>query len=126
MIKLIKRYLSYLGKVPLCNKNKCKAPQVFGYCFILCWRCLGLLSGGVMGSLLYNMNILNQKNNMFFISILSMPFLIDIVVQFVSKNKSTNIRRVLTGVLFGIALTNFRCLISNWVMMSSFHNKNRL
>lgn len=108
MIKLIKEYLCCIGKVPLCNKNKNKAPQIFGHSFILCWRCLGLIVGGLMGSLLYNMNVLNYDNNAFFISILSIPFFSDILVQSVFKNKSTNTRRVLTGLLFGIALVNFR------------------
>jgi uncharacterized membrane protein len=108
LIKLIRAYIADIGKIPLCNKNINRAPKIFGHCFILCWRCIGLLTGGITGSLLYNTNILNCKNNILFILTLSMPFVVDILMQFMFKKESTNLSRALTGFLFGIALSNFR------------------
>ncbi|MFC1645715.1 DUF2085 domain-containing protein [Candidatus Omnitrophota bacterium] len=108
MIELVKRYLSYIGRAPFCNKNKNRAPKVFDYCFVLCWRCAGLIMGGIIGSLFYNTNILSYKNNILFISILSMPFIVDVLMQSMFEKESTNAKRALTGLLFGIALANFR------------------
>ena len=105
---MIKRYISYIGKIPLCNKDRNKAPKVFGYSFLLCCRCSGLVIGGIVGSLLYNSRILVYKNNILFITILSMPFILDIFFQFILQEESTNTRRFITGLLFGIALANLR------------------
>lgn len=107
LIKLIKTYFSYLGKVPLCNKKPERAPKILGFCFLLCWRCLGLLVGGVIGSFMYMKEIINYKNNALFIFLLGGPFIIDISMQILRK-QSTNERRFLTGILLGIALANLR------------------
>jgi len=69
---------------------------------------LGLIIGGLIGSRLYLTNTLNYKNNMYFIALLGVPFLIDTITQYVANIESTNKKRFITGILFGIALANFR------------------
>ena len=108
IVKNLKLRLEGIGKIPLCNMKKERAPQIFGFVFPLCYRCIGLIMGGLLGSIMYNNGILNQKNNWIFISILSLPFLLDTLAQKIFKKDSTNTKRLLTGVLFGIALANFR------------------
>ncbi|NQT45882.1 MAG: DUF2085 domain-containing protein [Candidatus Omnitrophica bacterium] len=108
MMKFIKGLFSYIGRSPLCNKNRTRAPKILGFCFILCWRCSGLIIGGAVGGFLYNLGVMNYKNSILFIIVLSIPFFLDVFIQFILKNESTNVRRFLTGALFGIALANFR------------------
>lgn len=108
IITKIRRYGLYIGKVPICNKNRNRAPIIFGHCFIFCWRCSGLVVGGVVGNFIYNVGFLNQKNNMLFIFILSLPFIYDMGKQFILRKESTNAIRTITGMFFGIALANFR------------------
>lgn len=105
---MVKEYFDYIGKKPLCNKDRKRAPIIFGHSFILCWRCLGLVIGGLVGSYLYLIEILNCKNNMYFILLLGAPFFIDTLAQYIVGIESTNKKRLMTGILFGIALANFR------------------
>ena len=108
MIENLKSKLFGIGKIPLCNKRKERAPKIFGFVFPLCYRCIGLVIGGLLGSSLYSNGVLNYKNNLTFISVLSIPFLLDTLVNNMLKKNSTNTKRLLTGILFGIALANFR------------------
>ena len=104
----IKEYVTWIGKKPLCNKDRKRAPIIFGHSFILCWRCLGLIIGGLIGSYLYLVGTLNYKNNMYFIFLLGTPFYIDTITQYIGNIESTNKKRFITGVLLGVALANFR------------------
>lgn len=94
--------------MPLCNKNRERAPKIFSFVFPLCYRCIGLIAGGLLGTFLYNNKVLNYKNDILFILVLSLPFLLDIAAQRIFKKESTNVKRFLTGILFGVALANFR------------------
>ncbi len=107
-MEIIRRYINCLGNTPLCNKQRKRAPVIFGYVFPLCYRCIGLIIGGLSGCFLYNNGVLNYKNNPFIIIILGLPFLLDVLAQQIFKKESTNGKRLLTGILFGIALANFR------------------
>jgi len=106
--KNLKLKLFGIGKIPLCNMRKERAPKFFGFVFPLCYRCVGLIVGGLLGSIAYSNSVINYKNNLTFISILGLPFLLDTLAQNMFKKNSTNTKRLLTGILFGIALANFR------------------
>ena len=105
---MVKEYFDYIGKKPLCNKDRKRAPIIFGHSFILCWRCSGLIIGGLIGSYLYAAGVLSCKNNGYFIFLLGAPLIIDIFRQRVAKIESTNKKRFITGILLGVALANFR------------------
>lgn len=108
IIKNLKTNLFGVGKIPLCNSKEERAPKIFGFVFPLCYRCIGLIIGGLLGSSMYSNGVLNYKNNLTFILMLGLPFLLDTLAQNMLKKISTNIKRLLTGILFGIALANFR------------------
>ena len=108
IIKNLKPKLFGIGKIPLCSRREERAPGIFGFVFPLCYRCVGLVIGGALGSSMYSNGVLNYKNNLIFISILGLPFLLDTLAQKMLKKDSTNTKRLLTGILFGIALANFR------------------
>ena len=104
----IKECFAWIGKKPLCNKERKRAPIIFGHSFILCWRCSGLVIGGLIGSYLYSTGALNCRNNMYFIFLLGAPLIIDTITQRIANIESTNKKRFITGILLGIALSNFR------------------
>lgn len=108
VIRNLKPNLFGIGKIPLCNKKKERAPKIFSFVFPLCYRCIGLVIGGLLGGQMYSNGVLNYKNNLIFILILSLPFLLDTLAQNMLKKNNTNTKRLLTGILFGIALANFR------------------
>ncbi len=95
MLKRIK----YFGKKPLCNLQECRAPKFKNFVFPLCYRCIGLIIGGVVSYFL---------NTTITISLmLALPFLIDVTLQYFNIFKSTNLRRFVTGILFGLSLNIF-------------------
>lgn len=96
------------GKMPLCNRKPNHGFKIGSYFFPLCCRCTGLICGGIIGSLLVLYKILCFENNYFLIILLGTPFVIDAFSQFWFKIESLNIKRILTGILFGIALANYK------------------
>jgi len=97
-----------IGNIPLCNKKRERAPVVNNLCFVLCWRCTGLVIGGISGELLFRSATFWYRNHYLFIGVLAFPFLADVFLQASSIQKSNNARRVTVGVLLGIALAHFR------------------
>lgn len=90
-----------IGKVPLCNKIPERAPHIFGHCFILCYRCTFILLGFFI-TLYIIKNRLNLK--MHKIWVLFLPMILDGSLQTITTYESSNPKRILTGLLFGIAL----------------------
>jgi uncharacterized membrane protein len=70
--------------------NKDKKP------FILCARCTGILIGILISSLLYSI-----ISNVYLWLLLMIPLLIDGMIQKRTDYRSNNIKRLLTGILFG-------------------------
>lgn len=71
-----------------------------GHQFPLCARCTGILIGYIIG-IIY---LFIVKDLHIFIELLLMvPLLIDGTVQYLGYFKSTNIRRLITGILAGIS-----------------------
>jgi len=98
---LIKRLL-LIGKIPLCNGIASRAPHIFGFCFPLCYRCtFVLLSFFITFVLIYKKEKINIKN---IYLILLLPLIIDGSLQTFCSIESNNLRRSITGILFGIAL----------------------
>ena len=88
-----------LGRLPLCNLLPDHAPRVGSFCFPLCWRCTGVLTGlvcfqmaGCGLSLLVRIGIG---------LLLLLPCAIDGVAQWKWQIPSTTFRRVVTGFLAG-------------------------
>lgn len=82
---------------PICNKKPNRAPKLFGHPFILCWRCTGILIGGII-----SMMVPLSRNYLLFL-FLVLPLLIDYGTQWLKWRESTNILRAITGVLCGFA-----------------------
>lgn len=98
IIQLVTRR-SYLTKIFSCHCNEERSFKLSHKYFGICSRCFGILIGILMTSLItiFNFNYLWL--------LLGMPFLIiDGLVQLKSSYESTNIKRLITGILFGPSL----------------------
>lgn len=113
------RWYQIIGKKPLCNRRADRAPHVFGYCFVLCWRCTALISTILLCSLISWMVIGTRYANcvgwryFLFGSALVLPTLWDGLRQYLFYKESTNQRRCILGIISGIGL---------WLVSSVTHH----
>ena len=88
------------GRVPLCNLRAERAPHIGKFVFPLCWRCTGLLVGGMIATIA---RLILPVPHCLPIAIAScLPLAIDWTVQRLEIKESTNWRRLTTGILLGI------------------------
>ena len=87
--------------------------------FPICARCIGELIGIIVGiPIIFKLKDINIR----YIFLLSLPLILDGVIQLMTKYESNNIKRVITGFLFGIALI----FILAKVHWSAFENALRV
>ena len=100
------RYLSMVGKVPLCNKKKERAPHIFGFCFPLCYRCTGILIGAVFALITHLAGIIPDNLTVCLLCVILMfPLIIDGIRQSYFNQLSNNPIRMITGIAFGFSLS---------------------
>ena len=91
---MIKHKIHIIGKRPLCNEVKERAPYIGNCCFILCWRCTSCIIGYII------MTIFKIKINVSPVFLMS-PLIIDSILQYFFNIESNNFRRIFTGILCG-------------------------
>lgn len=99
MFEIILERLLHIGKVPICNGIASRALHIGDFCFILCYRCSGVVLG-IMFSLYY-LKKCEAKIKYF---LLIIPLVIDGFLQLLTPYTSNNLLRLLTGILFGIGI----------------------
>lgn len=99
MAWLIQR-LCLIGKIPLCNGIASRAPHIFGYCFILCYRCTFFVLFFI-GTLYVIWK--REIKSIRYVWLLLLPMIIDGSAQTFFGYMSNNLRRSITGALFGLA-----------------------
>ncbi|WP_300859758.1 DUF2085 domain-containing protein [uncultured Clostridium sp.] len=98
-MKFLMKYL------PLIFGCHCKADRSFYFKekqFPICARCSGELLGILLSIFLYKF----YKLNILFSFIFILPLLVDGFYQLLTKYESTNIKRLITGILFGYGFFN--------------------
>lgn len=103
--------LAHLGEVPLCNGMAERAPHLFGFCFPLCYRCTFFILALFITLGIGFHKRFKVKPIYLFLCILSL--VIDGGLQTFFGFESTNIRRILTGGLFGFGIAGFILLIDS-------------
>ncbi|MEG0365834.1 MAG: DUF2085 domain-containing protein [Coprobacillus sp.] len=94
--------LAHLGEIPLCNGNASRAPFIFGYCFPLCYRCTFVVICFLITLYLCYRYQSDLKLGMLLLCLV--PMILDGCIQTFWGIESTNLRRAITGGLFGYAL----------------------
>lgn len=100
--KELQNRISLIGKAPICNQISERAPKINGYVFIFCYRCTGVILGGLIASLLKYLHVFDQSIAL--LIVFTLPCLIDGLLQKLNIHESTNRRRLITGLLFGVGL----------------------
>ena len=89
-----------LGNRCGCHQREDRSFNIKGWQFPICSRCTGILTGQVIGIILYLCN----KKIPFYIDLIFLTIMFcDWFIQFKNIKESTNIRRFITGNLAGIA-----------------------
>jgi uncharacterized membrane protein len=70
-----------------------------GYQFPICARCTGIIIGELISFVLF---LLNYKIEVILCIILLIPLILDGTIQYFTRYISNNIKRFLTGLIFGI------------------------
>lgn len=101
----MKTVFQRIGKEPLCNGRPERAPHIGSFCFPLCWRCTAISLGAIaMGFFNLSYCFYHPLVGTIVALGLAMPCLADGLLQKYAKKESTNIRRILTGLLAGIGM----------------------
>lgn len=102
--------IKHIGKLPICNCRKDRAPHIGDYCFILCWRCTSILFSFYMLKLFQVEEIIQSLWNDYLLYLLVsaialiVPTGVNGVRQYFFGIESTNQKRIWTGLLAGIGL----------------------
>ena len=89
-------------RFPICNNRPDRAPHIFGHPFILCWRCSMVAFGATLTQIVIETGEIRISLMAACISIcLLIPMISDGFLQYYGSVESTNLRRALTGLLFG-------------------------
>ena len=121
IISLICERINHIGKIPLCNGIAKRAPHIFGYCFPLCYRCTFFILVMIMTLMIY---YYRRKRISLSIAIwLLIPMVIDGCLQTFWGIESTNLRRALTGGLFGLGIGSFIAYLYSKIDLYHINNQ---
>jgi len=101
-IEFILFRLSHIGEIPLCNGISSRAPHIFGFCFPLCYRCTFIIIGFLITLWIFSQRKI--KIHWMILILCMLPMLIDGSIQTFLGVISTNLRRTITGGMFGFGL----------------------
>lgn len=91
---------------PICNKNPERAPNIMGHTFLLCWRCSMVIVGIIITLIsIKSERISIPQKSIIGGIVLMFPMIIDGSLQYLKRIPSTNLRRAITGFLFGVGIT---------------------
>ncbi|MGL4849048.1 MAG: DUF2085 domain-containing protein [Clostridium sp.] len=85
--------------------------------FPICARCTGELIGIIISCIFYKV----FKLNIIIDIIIMIPMIIDGIIQLKTKYESNNFKRVITGILFGIGLSNLFIKSIVYIYMLGYH-----
>ena len=102
-----------LGKEYGCHQISKRSFCIFGKQFPVCSRCTGGLIGNLIAYILFFIYALPINAYIFGCAIIFFDWLI----QHLNIKESTNIRRLITGIIGGFSLTTLQCLVVQEVIM---------
>ena len=96
----LKKIKKRIGKEPLCNLRPERAPKIGTFVFPLCWRCTGLLIGGIIATCIKLCTLIDSCPICAISS--CAPLALDWSIQKLNIKESTNVRRFVTGIVLGL------------------------
>lgn len=95
------RLMTFFRKYWGCHQIHERSFSFYNYQFPLCARCTGILFGYFLALILL---IVNVKVKFYICLFMTVPLVVDGTLQYFLKVMSNNIRRFITGILFGFAI----------------------
>lgn len=92
-------YFMRLGNRCGCHQREDRSSKIGGWQFPICSRCTGILTGQIVGLIIYLYNI---RIPLYIDFLLLFIMFLDWYIQFKEIKESTNFRRFITGNLAGI------------------------
>lgn len=102
IIDLMIYRFSHIGEIPLCNGISSRAPHIMGFCFPLCYRCTFIILTMLLS--LWFVYRYHKTMKIYWLFICLIPMIFDGCIQTFLGFESTNMRRIITGSLFGMSL----------------------
>ena len=93
--------MSWCKKYCSCHQLPERSFFFKGYQFPLCARCTGIAAGHIMAFILSPFITIKYS-----ISVLTIPLMIDGTIQFFTTYESNNLKRVVSGFLYGFSFTS--------------------
>ena len=93
-------YYMRLGNRCGCHQREDRSFKIKGWQFPICSRCTGILTGQIMSIALY---LLGLRIPIYISFLFLLIMFLDWFIQFKNIKESTNLRRLITGNLAGIA-----------------------
>ena len=113
MLEFIRSRIGLIGEMPICNLNIERAFFIGNFCFPLCVRCSAIVLGVLLTVVLIQLFKIKLKGKFFVVWILLIaPCLIDGIMQYGFGVESTNLRRLITGLLSGVGIGNLINVLS--------------
>ena len=100
--------LMRIGHVAGCHQMESRSFLFHDYQYPLCARCTGITIGYLIGLFLFLVNI---RINPGLLLLMCLPCAVDGLVQKFTAYESNNIKRLITGLLIGIAYMQFLLLV---------------
>ena len=97
-----------IGHVAGCHQMESRSFSFHDYQYPLCARCTGITIGYLIGLILFLVNI---RINPGLLLLMCLPCAVDGLVQKFTAYESNNIKRLITGLLIGIAYMQFLLLV---------------
>jgi uncharacterized membrane protein len=114
------------GFAPYCHQRSDRSYFVFGSQFPVCARCLGIYSGMLAGSVFFS--ILWRRTGIppgWIIIAASAPMVLDGFTQLLGMRQSTNILRLTTGLVFGMAIPVYLIAIGEELLARRIKQKKQ-
>jgi len=100
----IARKWCLLGAAPVCSEHAERGIFIHGFCLPLCCRCTSILVGLTFAYAICLLNPESAVRHSPFMAFLLLPLLLDVALPNLALGLSGNQRRMLTGLLGGIAM----------------------
>lgn len=114
--KIYEFIFELVRKSGMCHQIPERSFYIKGKQFPVCARCTGILLGGIIGGGVFLLGNYSTNNIVFFIMIL--PLIFDGTIQAFTPYISNNVRRLITGILFGVgSLYILDKLCERWLLL---------
>ncbi len=126
MANFFKETIKVFGILPICNLNEERAFYIGSFCFPLCVRCSAIILTIFLTVIIKTLLKPNIKKPFILLWIVFIiPCLIDGFTQYFFNIESTNLKRLVFGILSGYGIGSLIYLLFNFLDKKNFKKTNK-